>query len=217
MTYHISSDHSLKTHKMTRPAVTKVHYITKFGYATGHVLNDMCAAMWFTYVLLFFEKVLNLGKDSAGTILLIGQVVDGISTVFVGICVDKQNDFWLCNRIGKRQAWHLIGTVFVMISFPFIFMEIVGVEDPDSTSQTTKMIYYSIFVILFQFGWAAVQISHLSIIPDLTKHESERTSLTSKRYFEYHILMLVCKKSELNLTPLKIGSKLLPKVNMTFN
>ena len=164
---------------MTRPAITKVPKLKKLGYATGHVLNDMCAAMWFTYTLLFFEKVLNIDKDSAGTIMLIGQVVDGIATIFVGLCVDKQNDFWLCNIIGKRKAWHLIGTIFVMISFPFIFMEIVGLEDP---SITTQMIYYTFFVILFQFGWAAVQISHLSIIPELTTHESERTSLTSKRY-----------------------------------
>ena len=158
--------------------ITKVPSKTKFGYSMGHVLNDMCAAMWFTYVLLFFEKVLNIDKDSAGTIMLIGQIMDGLATVFVGLCVDKQNDFWLCNLIGKRKAWHLIGTVFVMASFPFIFMEIVGMENPNLS---TQMIYYTIFVILFQFGWAAVQISHLSIIPDLTKHESQRTSLTSKR------------------------------------
>ena len=158
--------------------ITKVPSKTKFGYSMGHVLNDMCAAMWFTYVLLFFEKVLNIDKDSAGTIMLIGQIMDGLATVFVGLCVDKQNDFWLCNLIGKRKAWHLIGTVFVMTSFPFIFMEIVGMENP---YLSTQMIYYTIFVILFQFGWAAVQISHLSIIPDLTKHESQRTSLTSKR------------------------------------
>lgn len=179
LAYHIFTYYSLQTHKMTRSAVTKVPILTKFGYSTGHVLNDMCAAMWFTYVLLFFEKVLSMNRESAGTILLIGQIVDGISTVFVGLCVDKQNDFWLCNRIGKRKAWHLVGTTFVLISFPFIFTECVGLEDP---SLTTKMIYYGIFVVLFQFGWAAVQISHLSIIPDLTKYENERTSLTSKRY-----------------------------------
>ena len=163
---------------MTVPTATRVSTLTKLGYSTGHVLNDMCAALWFTYLLLFFEKVLDMDKESAGTILLIGQIIDGISTVFVGICVDKANDFWLCNRIGKRKAWHMMGTAFVMISFPFIFEKCVGIKDP---SLNTKMVYYSIFVVLFQFGWAAVQISHLSIIPDLTKYENERTSLTSKR------------------------------------
>ena len=33
-----------------------------------------------------------------------------------------------------------------------------------------------------QFGWAATQISHLSMIPVLTSCEEERNSLTSRRY-----------------------------------
>ena len=28
----------------------------KFGYGLGHVLNDLCASMWFTYLLLYFHK-----------------------------------------------------------------------------------------------------------------------------------------------------------------
>ena len=34
--------------------------LTKFkiiGYGLGHVCNDICASMWFTYLLLFFQKV----------------------------------------------------------------------------------------------------------------------------------------------------------------
>ena len=29
----------------------------KFGYGTGHVLNDLCASMWFSYLLIFFHDV----------------------------------------------------------------------------------------------------------------------------------------------------------------
>ena len=31
-----------------------------------------------------------------------------------------------------------------------------------------QMLYYPVFIVIFQFGWAAVQISHLSLITDLT-------------------------------------------------
>ena len=61
------------------------------------------------------------------------------------------------------------------------------------------MIYYSCFVVVFQFGWAATQISHLALITDLTSImlnmilirldwsfildcENVRTTLTSVRY-----------------------------------
>ena len=39
---------------------------TKFGYGTGHIMNDMCASMWFTYCLLFFNKVLKFGNEQSG-------------------------------------------------------------------------------------------------------------------------------------------------------
>ena len=49
-------------------------------------------------------------------------------------------------------------------------------------SRETEMIYYSAFIVVFQFGWAGVQISHLSLITDLTGDEDTRTLLTSVRY-----------------------------------
>jgi Na+/melibiose symporter-like transporter len=30
----------------------------KFGYGLGHILNDLCASMWFTYLLVSFRRQL---------------------------------------------------------------------------------------------------------------------------------------------------------------
>ena len=38
------------------------------------MLNDLCASMWFTYLLLFFHKVLGMNNILAGNLLLVGQV-----------------------------------------------------------------------------------------------------------------------------------------------
>jgi len=51
----------------------------------------------------------------------------------------------------------------------------------EGSEQWAQLVYYSAFVIIFQFGWASVQISHLSMIPDLTPNEHERTELTAIR------------------------------------
>ena len=118
----------------------------------------------------------------------------------------------------QLQSWHLMGTICVLVSFPFLFMQAIGlsIEGCDSDSTTTVspdysnsttmpnadstviqtsttqkcdpggelpiVAYYSAFVVLFQFGWATVQISHLSMIPDITSEEKERMALTSVRY-----------------------------------
>ena len=76
----------------------------------GHVFNDMCGAMGFTYSLIFFQKVLGFSSFDAGIFMAIGQLADGLSTVLVGILSDNKNLFWLCTRYGNRKAWHLVGT-----------------------------------------------------------------------------------------------------------
>ncbi|XP_034938235.1 major facilitator superfamily domain-containing protein 12-like isoform X2 [Chelonus insularis] len=150
----------------------------KWAFGVGHVLNDICASMWFTYLIVFFHFVLGFDPVSSGIVLLIGQVADAFSTPFIGLQSDKDDDFWLC-KYGKRKTWHLIGTICVIVSFPFIFSPCINCNH---THKWAQLVYYSAFIIIFQFGWAAVQISHLSLIPDLTPTEHERTELTVIRY-----------------------------------
>ena len=45
--------------------------------------------------------------------------------------------------------------------------------------------YYAPLVVIFQFGWAATQINHLALIPDLTSNEHESVILNSLRYVLY--------------------------------
>lgn len=151
---------------------------TKLSYGMGHVLNDICASIWFTYLLVFFHLVLEFNPTLAGVILLIGQVADAVATPFVGYHSDKDDDFWFC-RYGRRKTWHLIGTLCVLFAFPFIFFPCVGCK---TSHQWAQLIYYAAFVVIFQFGWAAVQISHLSLVPELTPTEHERTELIAIRY-----------------------------------
>lgn len=150
----------------------------KLSYGIGHVLNDICASMWFSYLLVFFHLVLGFNSTLSGTILLIGQIADALATPFVALHCDKVDDFWLC-KYGRRKTWHLIGTLCVLFAFPFIFSHCIQCE---TAHQWAQLIYYAAFVIIFQFGWAAVQISHLSLVPELTPIEHERTQLIAIRY-----------------------------------
>ena len=76
----------------------------RLGYGTGHILNDMCASMWFTYMLLFFTNVIQVSPTNAGLIVLIGQIADGISTVLVGVLSDREYDIWIYIKYGKRKV-----------------------------------------------------------------------------------------------------------------
>ncbi len=73
----------------------------------------------------------------------------------------------------------IAGTVCVVLSFPFLFMQCLGCSHSDMWAQ---FIYYSPFVVIFQIGWAATQISHLSLVPELTTSQGEKTELYSIRW-----------------------------------
>lgn len=152
---------------------------TKFGYGVGHVLNDLCSAMWFTYLLIYFHFVLLFNNSLAGVVLLIGQVADALSTPFVGNEADRTDDLACCKRYGRRKSWHLTGTICVLGAFPFIFIGCLGCSD---ASDWAQVIYFAPFVIVFQFGWASTQISHLSLIPSITQDTNDRTELNAIRY-----------------------------------
>merc|ERR1711872_894948 len=111
---------------------------------------------------------------------MVGQVSDGIATLFVGTFMEHPSfNKWLCQRYGKRKSWHLIGTLMVLISIPFIFSPCPGCS---GASQEQLLVYYTVVVLIFQLGFAATQISHLSMIPVLSSNEKGRATLTSMRY-----------------------------------
>ncbi|CAB1324296.1 unnamed protein product, partial [Coregonus sp. 'balchen'] len=143
-------------------------------YASGHFLNDLCASLWFTYLLVYYHSVLGFKSTYAGVLLLIGQIADGVSTPVVGIESDRTAG---CGAYGKRKTWHLVGTISVLISFPFIFNPCLGCGD--NTPQWVGLTYFTPFIIIFQFGWAATQISHLSLIPELVSSEHAKVELTA--------------------------------------
>ncbi|KAF7256173.1 hypothetical protein EG68_06723 [Paragonimus skrjabini miyazakii] len=196
----------------------------RLSYAVGHVLNDLCASVWFTYTLVFFKFGVNVPTTLAGTVVLVGQLADGLATPLVGYFSDRShrdqsrpayspdqyerlsdehqtssddNVTVLQQRCGwrcfswcpqGRKAWHFGGSLLVIFSFPLIFGSPVGSMN---ASTWAKMIYYLPFVTLFQFGWAAVQITHLAMMNDLTLDPGERTLLTSLR----HLFTVLCNLS----------------------
>lgn len=74
---------------------------TKIGYGLGHVYNDLCAGVWFSYTLLFLQGALLVPSAEAGALMMLGQVGDAIATPFVG---------FLADRYGTKRKWHAFGT-----------------------------------------------------------------------------------------------------------
>ncbi|PAA69218.1 hypothetical protein BOX15_Mlig025185g1 [Macrostomum lignano] len=156
-------------------ALTRLQRIV-FGF--GHVFNDLCASIWFTYLITYMMNVLKFSMGNAGNLMIIGQLADGLGTTFVGLESDRTSPGGF-RGYGRRKTWHAVGSFCVLISFPFIFNPIPCAPHAD---EWARLIYYGPLIALFQFGWAAVQNSHLSLIPQLAETDTERTRLNSIRF-----------------------------------
>lgn len=142
----------------------------KLGYGLGHVYNDLCAGVWFSYTILFMQNALTMENAVAGTLVMVGQVGDAIFTPIVGKLSDKY---------GTKRQWHFVGTVLVFVSFPLIFSLCPWCETGPPWWQPT---YFTLTVLVFQLGWPIVQITHLAMIPEIARTQRDRMDLTAIRY-----------------------------------
>lgn len=69
-----------------------------------------------------------------------------------------------------------LGTIAVIVGF-FMMLCI----KPEMVQIPTNA-YYITFVVLFQIGWAIVQISHLAVLPIISTDKASSNELTAIRY-----------------------------------
>ncbi|XP_030751839.1 major facilitator superfamily domain-containing protein 12-like [Sitophilus oryzae] len=139
----------------------------RISFGLGHIFNDLCAAIWFSYMLFYLHVVLNLESTTAGMLLMLGQLVDAIATPLAG---------WAIDYTGNKRILHFGGTIAVATGFSLIF----SYKHAELT--TAAILHYVLAIALFQIGWAVVQIAHLSIIPDISRDHSHSSDLTAIRY-----------------------------------
>lgn len=160
-------EESLKVENKLDEKVSTLNFLEKLGFSLGHVFNDLCATVWFSYTLLFFKHVLRMPNE-AGSFMMLGQVSDAIFASIVGVMTDK---------FSTKRNWHIFGTVIVLLSFPLIFL-----LQKDTLPYGGTIFYFIFFIMLFQLGWPICQITHLAMIPELSRTQKDRDDLNSIRY-----------------------------------
>ncbi|KAK9739989.1 hypothetical protein RND81_03G002700 [Saponaria officinalis] len=144
---------------------------TVFIYGVGHMLNDITSSCWFTYLLVFLTDI-GLSPGDAAIVMLSGQVADGFMTAFAGELID---------RFGHFKIWHGAGSLLVAVSFSSVFGGCILCQILGTDSSTLQTVGYSIFAAIFNIGWAATQVSHMSMVNCMTLNPTSRVVLASCR------------------------------------
>jgi Na+/melibiose symporter-like transporter len=135
------------------------------------MLNDLTSACWFTYLLIFLTDI-GLSPQEAATVMLSGQVADAIATVIVGQLIDT---------FGHFKIWHGGGSLLVAVSFSSVFGGCMACALLGNNYAIAHTIGYSAFAAIFNVGWAATQVSHMSLVNCITSNQTSQVSLNSCR------------------------------------
>ncbi|XP_024525694.1 major facilitator superfamily domain-containing protein 12 [Selaginella moellendorffii] len=141
------------------------------AYGIGHMLNDLTAACWFTYLLIYLTDV-GLTPREAALVMLCGQVSDGLATVAAGYMIDL---------FGGFKIWHGGGSLLVSISFSSVFGGCSVCVITGNKTLLVETLGYSVFAAIFNIGWAATQVSHMSLVNCITANPTSRVALNSCR------------------------------------
>lgn len=166
----------------------KLSLFFRLAFGMGNMLNVLSVVgLWFPYAVSFFNKVLSLNPRQVGTIYLVGQVAGGIFTPLSGIL----SDVCKCRIYGRRKILHLLGVLSTASSFYFLWHSCYGCK-----SELSQTIYFSVFAIMFQFGYAAMQVAPLALVPELATSKQMKVELNSIRFVNY--CNIVCHASNLS-------------------
>ncbi len=160
--------------------------INIYAYSVGHVLNDLTATCWFSFLLYYLTDIIMIDKQKAGWVMLSGQLFDGLATPLVGILSDKFN-----SRIGRRTPWYIFGTFGVIICFSMIFQQCTMCKNSNNP-ELWEMVYYITLPSLFNIAWASVQVSHMSLLPSISINRKNRDHMVRLRTAYTFSSQMVC-------------------------
>lgn len=146
-----------------------------WSYGVGHVQNDISSTILLSFMPLFLKQISPIDSIKpgfwVGIVVVVGQVVDSLATPAVGYFSDRTN-----TKIGKRKPWHIVGSVFTIVSFIMLLQPCYF-----CSSDTEKCVNSTIFFCLYNIGWASCQVSHMSLVPSLSVSRIRRDKLNNLR------------------------------------
>ena len=162
----------------TTDGIRKTPLARKFACGVGNVVNDLFRGMAFSYILIFMMKVAGLTATQAGLIVLVCQFTDSFMGPVVGYCSDKLSIPLLVRCVGRRKAWHLVGTILMVMCLSLMFTRCLVCSD---SSDRLRFAYHAILFMILNVAFPAVDVGHLSIIAVVAKNQDECVTLNTLR------------------------------------
>ena len=136
------------------------------GFSLQAPVTTLLFMMWGN-LQFYATSVLFIPQVMVTLIFLIYSLVDAFNDPIIGYFTDRSKKFTA--RFGKRFLWillgGLIGPIFLILSF---------VQIADISSVVTNAIWLIIMMVVYESFLTFLEISHVSLYPDLFRDDSSR-------------------------------------------
>ena len=140
----------------------------KVAYGLGAVGKDMVYMLSASYILYYYQDILNVSAIAMGIILMAARVFDAFNDPVMGIIVAKTRTRW-----GKFRPWLLIGTITNAVILYLMFAA------PPALDGGGLVAYAAVTYVLWGVTYTMMDIPFWSMIPAFTEGGKEREGLST--------------------------------------
>jgi len=145
----------------------KIDKKTKLSYAIGGFGKDLMFAMS-TVMFFYFDQWLGVSTAFLGIMMMVVRGWDAINDPIMGNIVDRTKSRW-----GKFRPWIFVGALLNAVVTVILF------SNPNLvTDSIQQLVFITTFYTLWGMTYTLMDIPFWSMIPTLSKDQSERESVT---------------------------------------
>jgi len=153
------------------PAVGKLPFRTKVGFGVADLGGNLFFTALGFYALKYFTDTVGIAAAVAGTILMVGKIVDAFWDPFIGFISDNTR-----TRLGRRRPFLLFGSIPMALAMWWFF------TNPHIQGPGLVAAWGLVAFILLNVTYSVVNIPYSSLTPELTTDYNERSSLNGFRF-----------------------------------
>ena len=141
----------------------------KVSYGLADLGFIFMVTMSNTYLLMFYTDVAGITAAAAGTLMMVGRIIDSCSPPVIGAVIEKSHMKW-----GKYRSWLMIGAPLIFITNALMFLN-------NSITMPAKAVLACIVYAVFCISTNIAYTGYTSMNSSLTNDQKERVQLSTFR------------------------------------
>ena len=149
----------------------KLSFIERFAYGLGDYSQNLIYSSISAFLLVYYVSVLGVNAVTAGSIMAVSKIFDGVSDLIMGRIVDKTH-----SRMGKARPWLLRLCVPLAVCFVLMFSVPSGLEGKVQVAY--MFLTYNLVSTIFYTG---INVPYATLQGLMTTNQYERGLLGNFR------------------------------------